>query len=133
MKSSPVMYLFVNGSLNMSPGKMAAQVAHAAVRAALWTQQNNAKLGSKWLYNGECKLVMSARDENDIKRIHDYLKIKNINSHIIYDEGLTELGGTEITALGVEVVDRELEEIQNAFGHFKLYRPKVKVSLEIEL
>lgn len=129
----PAMYLFVNSGLNMSPGKMAAQVAHAAVRAALWTQQNNIDLGSKWLYNGECKLVMNAKDEAELKRIKDYLEVKNIKSYLIYDEGLTELNGTEITALGVEVVDRELEEIQNAFGHFKLYTPKVKVNLEIML
>ena len=129
----PAMYLFVNDSLKMSPGKMAAQVAHAAVRAALWTQKNNTAIGSKWLYNGECKLVMSARDENELKRIGEYLADKKINSYLIYDEGLTEFDGTEITALGVEVVDRDLEEIQNIFGHFKLYSPKIKVNMEITL
>jgi peptidyl-tRNA hydrolase len=114
----------------MSAGKMAAQVAHAAIRA--YRLESDDSLVVNWLDNGECKLVMSARDENEIKRINEYLRNKNIRSEVIYDEGLTEFEGTEITALGVEVVDRELETIQNAFGHFKLYRPKVKVSLEVE-
>jgi PTH2 family peptidyl-tRNA hydrolase len=125
------MYLFVNNSLNMSPGKMAAQVAHAAVRAS---RLSNELIVENWLNNGECKLVMSARNEEELKRIKEYLtNCKLINSVLIYDEGLTELNGTEITALGVEIVDRELKEVQNALGHFKLYKPKIKVNLEFDL
>ena len=66
----PVMYIFVNKGLGMSPGKMSAQVAHAAVKAS---DMSNKKMRDDWNKFGfYTKLVMEARNEVHLKTIQKY-------------------------------------------------------------
>lgn len=124
-----VMYIFVNKGLGMSSGKMAAQAAHAAVEGYRISKKD---LINEW-YLGRhyTKLIMQARNQEHIKIIQLYLKERGFNSIYIVDEGLTEVDPHVITALGVEIVDKDDEHTVATFSTFELYRDTIKVTLEI--
>ena len=112
----------------MSKGKACAQVAHAACLAQRGSKK---KLVDAWYkYGFYTKLVMEARDEEHMRNIEAYLKERKIKSFMVIDEGRTEIPHHTITALGCEVIDKDL--LGPIFEAFKLYREKVRVTLEIE-
>jgi len=122
----PVMYLFVNADLGMSPGKLAAQVAHAACLAQ---RGSKPEMVDAWYkYNFYMKLVMKARNAEHIKTIERYLKERDINSFIVIDEGYTEIPKHTITALGVEVIDKN--ELGPIFQEFELLRPELTIKVQ---
>ena len=56
----------------------------------------------------------------NIKKIYNTLLNKHIKSTIVVDEGRTEVKENSVTALGVEVVDKE--KVKEIFSEYKLYR-----------
>jgi PTH2 family peptidyl-tRNA hydrolase len=121
----PVMYIFANRGLGMSPGKLAAQVAHAAVEAY---RISVPALLEEWYKGGHyTKLVMLARDTEHLYTIERYLQERHVNTKLIIDEGRTEIAAHSPTALGVEVVDKDNPVIAATFESFQTYREeKVK-------
>jgi len=127
--SRPVMYIFVNKGLGMSSGKMAAQVAHAAIEGYILSDP---KLIKEWRYGKHyTKLVMQARDATHLTTIQRYLLDRGVKCELIIDEGMTEIDPHVSTALGVEIVDKEDPHIEATFSTFELYRDTIKVTLEI--
>ncbi len=127
--SRPVMYLFANKGLQMSSGKLAAQIAHAAVEAYKLSDE---KLITQWeLGLHYTKLVMQARDEKHLMAIQKYLHDRGFKSHLVIDEGLIEIDSHQATALGIEVVDKDDPHVEATFSTFELYRDTIKVTLEI--
>lgn len=124
------MYIFINKDLDMSIGKFGAQTAHAAVEAF---RISSVEALGKW-YKGKHykKLIMEARDEEHIKTIAAYLQQRGFKSVFIIDEGLNEIAPHSFTALGVEIVDQDDTHVRATFSSFKLYREKVRVTLEID-
>jgi PTH2 family peptidyl-tRNA hydrolase len=129
----PAMYLFANRDLGMSPGKLAAQVAHAAVEAyrlsdsldrGIGDHQRKHALRDAW-YNGGhyTKLVMLAEDTEQLHHIKHYIEERGYQTKLIVDEGRTEIESFSATALGVEVVDRDDEHTAATFGEFQTYKP----------
>lgn len=118
-KPNLVMYLFANKGLGMSPGKMAAQVAHAAVRAY---EQSNSGARAEWLATGETKIVLEARDEMHLRNIIDYLAEHQTMCVPIIDEGRTETPPLSITAAGVPILDKDDPSVKFLFSSFKLYK-----------
>lgn len=126
IKPNPVMYIFVNKSIGMSPGKMAAQVAHAAVVAS---DRSNPEMRNAWNeYGFYTKLVMEARDSNHLETIMKYLEERNIRSWIIIDEGRTEIKKHTPTALGVEIIDKDTKG--EIFKSFDLYKPELSITVK---
>lgn len=130
------MYLFANQGIGMSPGKLAAQVSHAAVEAYRLTTLNASQDDQKlpildhWHKRGYTKLVMEARDTEHLISIHTALVQKGYNTSLIIDEGRTEIAPQTPTALGVEVVDRDDEQVQFDFSDFRTL--KVQTDPEVE-
>lgn len=115
----PTMYLFLNRGLDMSTGKAAAQVAHAAVEAYRISDQ---KMIEAWMFgNHYTKLVMLAEDAEQLSTFERYIEDRNFKTALIIDEGRTEIQPFSKTALGVEIVDKSDEHVQATFGEFKLY------------
>ena len=105
----------------MSPGKLAAQVAHAAVEAF---RNSNDDLLQAWYVGGHyTKLVMLAEDEEHIRNIKHYLEERGFQTVLIVDEGRTEIRPHSATALGVEVVDRDDPHTAATFESFQTYKP----------
>ncbi len=72
------MVIVTRSDLKLSPGKLAAQVAHAAVACALDTKKNNSKWFNKWQNEGAKKAVLKVDSEKDfypLKEKADELKI----------------------------------------------------------
>ena len=128
--ANPVMYLFANKGLQMSSGKLAAQVAHAAVEAYKLSDKKDIlewELGGHYL-----KIVLEARDEGHLRTIHQYLHDRGFIATRIIDEGMTEIEPHQITALGVPIVDKDDPHVVATFSTFKLYRDIVRVQLEVD-
>lgn len=124
-KTNPVMYIFINKGLNMSPGKMAAQACHAACLAQ---RGSKPEMIDDWYKFGfYTKLVMQADNEEHIKTIERYLNERSINTFIVIDEGRTEIRKHSVTALGVEIVDKNIQG--PIFQEFDLYKPEYTVKV----
>jgi peptidyl-tRNA hydrolase len=106
----------------MTSGKMTAQGQHAAVEAYRISDPN---LLADWYKGGHyCKLVMLAEDDMHLMVIKHYIEERGFKTKLIIDEGHTEIRPHSVTALGVEVVDRDDPHTAATFQEFKLYREK---------
>ena len=125
-KTEPVMYIFMNKGLGLSPGKLASQVAHAAVKAS---DMSDKKLRDDWNKFGfYTKLIMEARNEEHLKTIQKYLEDREIKTAMIIDEGRTEIDAHQATALGVEIIDKN--EKGEIFKAFQLYKPEIEIKVK---
>ncbi len=112
--------------LKMRKGKIAAQVAHAAMRVLL---QRGAAAGdamqialtpamSLWVQGRFTKIVLSVESEADLLKIHQTAKERGVPTALITDSGKTEFGGvpTRTTvAIGPATAD-EIDPITGREG-----------------
>jgi PTH2 family peptidyl-tRNA hydrolase len=116
----PVMYIIANRGLGMSPGKLAAQVAHAAVEAY---RISKPELLEAWYVGGHyTKIVLAAEDADQLAWIANYIEDRGFKTSFIIDEGRTEIKPFTPTAVGVEVVDKEDPHVAATFGEFRVYK-----------
>jgi peptidyl-tRNA hydrolase len=113
----------------MSPGKLAAQVAHAS-QLGLLTHVDPSKnrtnpyddaAVNRWLRGGHyAKVVLETTD--DLATVERYINDRGFKTALIIDEGRTEFGGgLTPTAIGTGVVDKDWPHCRETFGDFKLY------------
>ncbi len=108
----------VREDLDLSKGKMAVQVAHAAVAAALGGKAAHPRWFHAWIDEGQKKVVVRAPDLEalrDLKRRAASLKLPTT---LIEDAGLTELPPGTTTCLGVGPGPNHL--VDEVTGHLKL-------------
>jgi len=110
------MVIVVN-KIDMSPGKMAAQVAHAAVDCAIKAWKKNKKIVERWIEEGQKKVVLEASEE-EILSLQKKASREKIFNSIIRDAGLTELKEGTLTALAIG--PEEEEKIDKITGHLPL-------------
>lgn len=91
----------IRDDLQMSTGKLAAQVAHAAVTCALDAKSRKAKWFAEWYREGQRKVVLKARDLDELRSLRDKASRAGLLSTMITDAGLTELPPNTTTCLGV--------------------------------
>jgi len=116
----------------MSPGKLAAQVAHAAVEAA---RISDSKMIDAWNSGGHyTKIILLAEDEAQITNIDTYLRERGFRTAPIIDEGRTEIKPFSKTALGVEVVDKAIDHVADTFSSFRTYKedPDDKLTQQVK-
>lgn len=80
------------------------------------------------------KLVMEARDAEQLQWFNHYITERDFATSLIIDEGRTEIEAFSPTALGVEIVDKDDPHTAATFGGFKTYRenkPKSRSQLQI--
>ena len=90
--------IVVREDLKMSPGKIAAQSAHASIGS--WRKSSKLIRGL-WKLEGEKKVVLKVNSKEkllEIKRKAEKLKLPHV---LIRDAGRTEIPGGTITCLGV--------------------------------
>jgi peptidyl-tRNA hydrolase len=114
MTENPVLYVVLNGELNMSAGKGAAQAVHAAMLL-----EGN--------YNGlfvsahrRTVVVLEAKDTQTIKNLHEYLEGADLYSAYYIDERDEKRNPYVVTALAVEPIDAEDRETRQIFSDFRL-------------
>ena len=85
----------VRGDLRMSIGKVAAQVAHAAVTAALSAAGSD--LLARWLGDGQPKVVVRVLSEEALQERIDRAAAAGLRATPIADAGRTELEPGTVT------------------------------------
>ena len=95
------MVIVTRSDLNLSPGKLAAQVAHAAVECALNTKKNNSQWFYKWQIEGAKKAILKVDSEKDFYPLKKKAEELKIVAYIISDAGLTEIPEGTKTVLGI--------------------------------
>ncbi len=105
----------VNNSLKLPKGKLAAQVAHAAVATFIDASH---KARRAWLSDGMPKVVVKGRDVEELKRLEEATRRQGIPATLITDAGKTVLASGTITALGLGPAKDE--ELDNLTGGLKL-------------
>ncbi len=109
--------IVVRKDLKMSKGKMAAQVAHAAIETF---RSSTPSKRLRWLRGGQKKVVVYARNLEEFKSILSKCKKMKINHAVIYDAGLTEVPPHTPTCIGIG--PDEEERINKITGNLPLVK-----------
>ncbi len=110
--------IVVRTDLKMGKGKLAVQVAHAAVTAADLTRRVRKEWYDEWLRQGQKKIVVKVRGPDELKEIFSRACEEGLPAVIIADQGLTQLPPGTVTAVGIGPAPSEL--IDKITGHLKL-------------
>jgi PTH2 family peptidyl-tRNA hydrolase len=109
--------IVVRSDLKLSKGKLAVQVAHAALSAA---DEADARIVKYWKNEGQKKIVLSVAGLKELLDIGKKCNALKISSSLIRDAGLTELKPGTISCIGIGP-DKE-EKINKVTGMLKLVR-----------
>lgn len=122
-------YIIMDPSLDMGEGKARAQAGHASVEGLRisakepWGNPWDSTIVNRWYQGGHyAKIVLAASDLEVAER---YIRERGIKVQPVIDEGRTEFGGVlTFTALGSEIVDKDMPHVRETFSVFKLYPSK---------
>ena len=95
------MVIVTRSDLKISPGKLAAQVAHAAVACAFFTKKNNSNWFNKWQNGGAKKAVVKVEAEKDFYPLQKKAQKLKISTYLVEDAGHTEIPAGTKTVLGI--------------------------------
>ena len=93
--------IVVRTDLNMSKGKIAVQVAHAAVTAAFKAYKHKREWFEKWFNEGQKKVVVKVPSGEELLKLVDKAKELGLPHAIICNAGLTELPPGTLTAVAI--------------------------------
>jgi peptidyl-tRNA hydrolase, PTH2 family len=99
--SEPKMVLVVRGELRMTPGKVAVQVAHAAVMLALAVERKDPDRLAAWTRFGQKKIAVVAPTIAEMDELSRRARNVGIPTVFVEDAGLTEVPPGTRTVLGL--------------------------------
>ncbi|MCL4342831.1 MAG: peptidyl-tRNA hydrolase Pth2 [Candidatus Thermoplasmatota archaeon] len=102
------MVIVVRKDLDLGRGKIAAQVAHAAVHCALHAEKNDKSVFRQWNEQGGKKIVVRVDSLDDIYRLKDQADKKGITNSLITDAGKTQVEPDTVTCLGLGPAEASL-------------------------
>ncbi|AFH42349.1 peptidyl-tRNA hydrolase [Fervidicoccus fontis] len=109
--------------LRLSPGKLAAQVAHASVECVLQILNSNRNEWKKWLEEwikeGQKKVVLKVSSLDELLVYYNNAKSLGLPASLIKDAGLTQVPEGTITAVGIGPAPEEL--VDKITGMLDLY------------
>lgn len=111
--------LVLRADLKMSPGKAAAQASHAAVSSAEEARKRNPSWWTRWIEEGQCKIVLKVNSEAELLSLEKKAKDLGLPIALISDAGLTELEPGTVTALGIGPAPSNL--VDRVTGNLPLY------------
>ncbi len=103
--------ILVREDLKLDKGKMAAQVAHASVEAAL---KSDKEIVRKWRASGMKKVVLKVRDKKELFSF----KQNELKTAVITDAGRTSIKPGTVTCLAIG--PDEEEKIDKLTGKLKM-------------
>ena len=103
--------------LKLSAGKLAVQVAHAAVSCAIQARKFSPEDFKAWYDEGQKKVVVKVPD---MKSLHE-LKVEadafGLVTSLVQDAGLTEIPAGTVTVLGIgPAKEKEVDRITGALS-----------------
>jgi PTH2 family peptidyl-tRNA hydrolase len=85
----------------MGKGKVAVQVAHAAVSAAEEARKKFAEWWEAWLGEGQCKVAVRVDSLEEILKLERRSRELRLPFALITDRGLTQIDPRTTTCLGI--------------------------------
>jgi len=119
MAGDPKVVVVVRSDLDISKGKTAVQVAHAAVRCALESRIKAKPWFDRWIDGGERKIVLKAPDLRTLQELQARALREGLVAILIQDAGLTEVEPGTVTCLGIGPAPEEI--IDKITGQLPLY------------
>lgn len=107
--------IIVRDDLKLSKGKLAVQVAHAAVSAY---ELAGGDVRRAWKEGGQKKVVLRVATLHDLFELKESARRHGLPAVLITDAGLTEVPSGTITVLGIGPA--EVNELDKLTGHLKL-------------
>ena len=93
--------IVVRTDLGISKGKMAAQVAHAAVNCSLKSKKSDLLNFKRWHSEGQKKVVVKGTNESLLRKLQQHARDIGLTSSLVSDAGLTEVPPGTVTCLGI--------------------------------
>jgi len=112
------MVIAVRGDIKLSPGKMAAQVAHAAVNCAFSAKKNYKDYFDGWYDEGQKKVVVKVKNMEELRELQDESRKSKLPHSLITDAGHTQLPPGTVTCLGIGPAPEIM--IDKVTGHLTL-------------
>lgn len=112
------MVIAVRRDLDLGKGKIAAQVAHAAVMCALKAEKYEKKLFKEWIREGQRKVVIRVDTLSALMELKRKVEIMGLVHEIITDAGHTQIEPGTITCLGIGPVEEDV--IEPVTGEYSL-------------
>jgi len=91
----------VRSDLELSKGKLAVQVAHAAVMAAFDAKAHHRKWFAEWWSEGQKKVIVKGGTLHDLQALRSKARSMGLTTALVEDAGLTELPPGTVTCLGI--------------------------------
>ncbi|MEE8186838.1 MAG: peptidyl-tRNA hydrolase Pth2 [Nitrososphaerales archaeon] len=93
--------LVIRTDLKMGKGKVAVQVAHAAVSAANVAKRSRPLWYKSWISGGQAKVAVRISELEELIELRDGAAGNDIPYYLIEDRGLTQVEPGTITCLGL--------------------------------
>jgi PTH2 family peptidyl-tRNA hydrolase len=108
----------VRRDIAMGRGKLAAQVAHAAVSAAEKVHSTRQDWFSTWFNTGQAKVVVKVCTLEDLIQLENHARTIGLPTVSVKDMGLTQIPPGTVTCIGIGPGPVDL--IDKVTGHLKL-------------
>lgn len=95
------MVIVVDRNVKMTPGKTAAQVAHAAVTCALAAEKYDKRAFAAWMAEGQQKVVLKANGSKELFRLKVHAEDIGMCTALVKDAGHTQIDPGTLTCLGI--------------------------------
>jgi len=93
--------IIVREDLRLSPGKLAVQVAHAAVSCAMKARISEKRIFKNWIKEGQRKVVLAVKDITELEKLERESRSSGFIVEKISDAGLTEIPPGTTTCIGI--------------------------------
>lgn len=114
------MIFLVRTDLQMGKGKVASQVAHAAIMLYKESIKNNNSYLATWLRWGQPKIVLKVDKncEEVMNQVYNSAVKKNLTACKVYDSGKTQIDFGSLTVVGIG--PNKVEDVDKITSQFKL-------------